>query len=110
VTLPAVYNTQYEVSAIYNIWYADVTWNTRPLVYGLSGVVFDQPITTALPYDINVTNIVQNWANGTYTNYGFLVEDTDYIFPYAIELRGAAYCGKEGAPLCQPPQLVITYQ
>lgn len=109
VFLPVEY-TQYEVWAVYNYWSSSVTWNTEPLLYSGSGVVFNNPIST-LPSEINVTSIVQNWANGTYTNYGFMVEDTNYSFPYDISFRATAFCSTEGVPSCtQPPQLEITYQ
>ena len=107
--LPASY-TQYEAWAIYNDWTASVTWNTMPSVYVGSGVIFDQP-TSSLPSEIDVTSIVQNWANGSYSNYGFFVEDTNYSIPYATALRSTTYCSKEGVPSCtQSPQLEITYQ
>jgi len=50
-----------------------IQWNTQPQIYSGSSVTFNQPVSS-LASEIDVTNIVQNWANGSYTNYGFFVD------------------------------------
>ncbi len=109
--LPAAYTT-YQTWAIFENRSAFVTWSTMPQIYSGSNVVFNQP-TSALPVEIDVTQIVRNWANGSRSNYGFLIEDVNYLFPYAIELRSSTFCSKEQVPSCsanQRPELVIEYQ
>ena len=107
--LPASYTTQYALWAIFDNWSEGVTWNTQPQVYAGS-IRFNQP-TSSLPLQIDVTTIVQNWANGTFNNFGFLLEDTKYNFPFETHLRASFFCSKEGVPGCtRPPELVITYQ
>ncbi|MFV2013995.1 MAG: fibronectin type III domain-containing protein [Candidatus Heimdallarchaeota archaeon] len=107
--LPASY-TKYQVWAVFEPWNSNVTWAILPLIHTGSAVVFNQP-TSSLPSVINVTNIVQNWANGLYTNNGFLIEDVDIVPPYANSLRGTVYCSKEGIPACtRQPELVVTYR
>ncbi|MDH5445566.1 MAG: fibronectin type III domain-containing protein [Gammaproteobacteria bacterium] len=108
--LPASF-TQYNVWAVFENWTAGVTWNSIPQVYNGSRVLFNQPVTGVLYQAIDVTNIVQNWANGNYNNYGFLLEDNNVLFPNDTQLRATTYCSKEGVPGCvSPPQLTITYQ
>ncbi len=108
--IPPASFTQYQVWATFDNWFSNVTWNTAPQIYIGSNVIFNQP-TSSLPSQINVTNIVQNWADGIFNNFGFFVEDTNYNFPFDTQLRSTTYCSKEGVPSCiRPPELVITYQ
>lgn len=52
-----------------------VTWNNKPnyTTTNASGV---STASSDNWYRMNVTNIVQKWQDGTYSNYGFLVKDT----------------------------------
>ena len=47
-----------------------VTWNTRPTSEGTKWSSFSSISTTGYT-NITITSLVNNWVNGTYTNFGF---------------------------------------
>lgn len=69
------------------------TWNTGTLtgltslnLYSAGGRLVGSPGIYGA-YGIDVTEIVQNWANGTFQNNGILLEDAEYVFPYDSLIR-----------------------
>jgi hypothetical protein len=80
--LPTDWDTQYAVNAIAGYWNpATITWNS-PTSYFLGGEArVNPPVTTAIPMEFDVTTIVQNWADGSWTNYGFMLRDTTLWHP-----------------------------
>lgn len=111
--LPVNYLADYQLWAIAANWFpASVTWNSRPLIYTSSSKIFGQPITTALPLAIDVTTIVSKWADGSWSNFGFMLEDAYYLNPFQVALQASSFCSREscGGGITYYPQLVIEYQ
>lgn len=52
---------------------------------------------------INVTNLVQQWVNGTYPNYGLILDEEELSGVYAT------YTSSEGTPKSSRPKLVVCY-
>jgi len=56
-----------------------VTWNTKPDVAGMP-VSYGYPTSTERVWEqYDVTDVVRDWLNGTYDNYGWLIYTDDYI-------------------------------
>jgi len=113
--LPADLGTQYALWAVYSGWNtATVTWNSMPSAYVGSERRMSPPVTGALPIEIDVTDIVQNWASGAWNNRGFLFEDTNFTFPYATVLRSTGLCSIEYYADCggaaARPRLHLVYE
>ncbi|WP_345975654.1 DNRLRE domain-containing protein [Sulfurimonas sp. HSL3-7] len=97
----------YKVAAIYDNWFANVTWNTQPNYYASGTKTFPRPIST-LPVEVDVTQIVQNWASNYFSNYGFYLMPENFLDPGYTSLRATDFYNKEeGADL---PKLEITYE
>jgi len=81
--LPADLDTTYSAAPITSEWHYDtVTWSIQPTA-GAPVDTIGPPVTTTLPMEFDVTSTVRDWANGTRTNFGFRIRDTnDLVFPY----------------------------
>jgi hypothetical protein len=112
--LPADYSTTYGLMALAQTWSgATVTSNNfdSPLVYTAVEKVLPPPVTTAVPLEIDVTDIVQYWANGTMINYGFYLWDRNSSFPYTNALRATGFESNEYYyNINRRPQLYLEYQ
>jgi hypothetical protein len=77
---------QYRIAAWAESWNSNITYNTKPKNYYTHGVQYKTPpgpeAATDARWFVDVTAIVQNWANGT-PNHGFWISDNHFIFPYA---------------------------
>ena len=75
------YQRNFRIGAIASSWSAStLTWNKmKSFAYQpASWMSFSHPIFSGQDYPINLKAIVQNWANGTYSNYGIGFESVDY--------------------------------
>ncbi len=87
----AVHPTQLYVSAI------ATPWNTATLSGGTllnlysGGSSVNQAPGIFGPWAVDVTAIVQNWVNGSAQNHGLLVEDANFVFPYADLIRVSTF-------------------
>lgn len=80
--IPNDFETEYALNAIYGEWDSNyLTWDNKPLIYLANEVRVTPPVTTALPMEFDVTAIVQNWADGSWENNGFILHDTKWVFP-----------------------------
>jgi hypothetical protein len=105
------FNTTYELDAISQSWSPDsITWNTQPLVCSSPYKVVPPPTTLAAPLEIDVTDMVQLWANGTWNNYGFVMYDTNFVFPYASPWRVTQFDSLKSTNVSRRPQLYLEYQ
>jgi len=77
--------------------------------YSASSTLVVPPTYQGQVMDIDVTNTVQSWANGTFNNYGFLFEIADYTFPNDNSLDAFAFYSIEDA-VGDRPELIVTYQ
>ena len=108
-TLAAEYSTQYELAAASAGWNpATVNWNTQPNHFLANRTYLQPPLVGTV--DINVTPIVQAWANGSWTNAGFILNDTDFGDLGVIALRSTIFHSLESyAYTWQRPQLIVDY-
>jgi hypothetical protein len=58
-----------------------VTWNNQPQYFTDYEVRITPPVTTTIPVDFDVTNIVSQWANGNWNNRGVILRIVDLTFP-----------------------------
>ncbi len=106
----AAERTDYVVRAIAEGWYPNsVTWNTRPAYFTAIEIKFEVPFTTAVPTSIDVTPIVQNWANGIWGNAGFRIEDA-YYEAWMCNCLDATSFGALGGDLTKIPKLIVTVE
>ena len=63
------------------------------------------------PYGFDVTGIVQNWASGSATNNGILLEDAEFVFPYADLIRTSWFFSTDefGGDAKNKPTLWVSY-
>ena len=64
--------------------------NTNLSVYNAGASIQGSPVGYG-NYGIDVTTIVQNWANGSASNNGVLLDDAEYVFPYASIIRSSFF-------------------
>lgn len=106
------YPRNWYVRALATDWFpSSVTWNnvTGFQYYIASETLVVPPTYPGQVMDIDVTNTVQNWASGTYNNYGFQFEISSYLFPNANSLDAFAFFSAEDAA-GDRPELIVTYQ
>jgi len=90
--LPGDWNTVYRVYGLKTSWSAStVTWNNCPGWYPSPYAQKAPPVTTSLPLEWDVTQIVQGWANGSSTNYGFVIWDPNTTPSYTPALRMTSF-------------------
>ena len=72
------------VHRIYNPWMEKVvTWNNFGAAYAPD--VYASFIADAVGWhEIDITNLVAEWMNGTYENYGLLLNHTDHAHPFTV--------------------------
>jgi hypothetical protein len=104
--------TVYEAYGIQYSWNpATVTWSTFPNWYTFpydwvpaSGLVY------GLPADWDVTDIVANWASGTWVNNGFVLWDPNFSDPGYTTWRATRFHSLERYDSAsERPQLVVDY-
>lgn len=79
---------------------SSVTWNNKP---GFSTVnAASASVYSGMWWQMNVTGIVKQWVNGTYTNYGFVVKED-------LETGGYNVYYSSDAASPHKPELHITY-
>ncbi len=108
--LPADYGTTYGVRAFSASWNpATITYNNMPNVY--TGAAYTSskspPSSTSVDWEIDVTGIVQAWANGTFANNGFLLYDANIAWPGYTALRGFDIHSLEASSSSVRPRLYI---
>jgi hypothetical protein len=95
-------------------------WNPNTLTYHvyenmqiyLDGqVVKDAPVSAVVPFDFDVTYIVQQWASGNWPNYGFLLQPLNHVNLYTNSLQATSFQSLEYYNNSnQRPQLLIEFQ
>ena len=79
--------TNYSASAIATAWNHDtLSGNVSLSLWAGGASVQGSPLAFG-PYVFDVTQIVRNWVSGSFQNYGILLEDANYVFPYADSIR-----------------------
>lgn len=107
----AAERTDYKVNAIAENWYPSlVTWNTGPSYTTVNEQIFEVPFTAAIPTTIDVTEIVKKWANTSWTNFGFMVQDA-YYYPHLCNCLDATSFGSlDTGDATKVPKLIITIE
>ena len=80
-----------------------VTWNNKP-GFTTSGATGSCSLYSGDWYQINVTTMVKQWLNGTYSNYGFLLKE-----PTETNADQKTRWYSSDAPSPNKPELVIFY-
>jgi hypothetical protein len=109
--IPADVGTTYRVYGVADPWDSGtVTFNNQPDVFlDLYGHIV--PSQSGLPVDVDITNIVSAWANGTRPTLGLLIADTAFSFPPQTALRTTHYESLElWYSIDGPPILTITME
>lgn len=107
------YPRQWHIRALSTSWLpSTVTWNVvENLQYYLQSEIVLYPpgyYGQSDIFEINVTNIVQSWASGTYNNYGLIFGSHDYTFPYYTSFDAFEFYSLED-PGQDWPKLIVTY-
>ncbi len=89
-----------DVKRVSSLWTADnISWNNQPSVAetigSFSAVGYDGEL-----YEVDVTDLLQGYVNGTYEDYGVVLEGDGY----------AVFYGTAGRDNLGPPYFHVTYQ
>ncbi|MFC1844165.1 DNRLRE domain-containing protein, partial [Thermodesulfobacteriota bacterium] len=92
-------------------WNSNVTWNQVSGMLHYTGYVIEglSPPGSYGYMDIDVTTMVQNWASGSWNNYGFIFGSDNYNFPYATSFDAFAFYSSADTGGGKP-KLIVTYQ
>jgi hypothetical protein len=105
--------TTYAANALKGNWNpSTVTFSNCPGYYSEGEARKKSPVTPSLPYEIDVTEIVRMWANGSIPNYGIVLRDTDWSQPNGPSFRATEFCSLEqydGIPAHRPSLVIETY-
>ena len=89
-----------------------VTWNiVNPFAFYLNSEILLHPPGyggQSELFEIDVTNIVQSWASGTWSNYGLIFGSSNYTFPYDTSFDAFEFYSLED-PGQDWPKLIVTY-
>jgi hypothetical protein len=95
-------------------------WNPNTLTYNIYENMYiyndgqsvkDAPVSAVVPFDFDVTYIVQQWASGNWPNYGFLLDPLNYQNLGDTSLQATSFQSlEEYYNLNQRPQLIIEFQ
>jgi hypothetical protein len=105
------YPRNWHIRALATSWSpATVTWNVvgNLQYYTASEIIKLPPTYSRQIYEINVTNIVRNWANSTWGNNGLIFGSQDYTFPYTVSLDVFQFYPLEDTG-GDWPKLIVTY-
>ncbi|MCB2229672.1 PKD domain-containing protein [bacterium] len=80
---PVQNDTYYWVAALAGAWNPNtLTYNNTPNWYTGGQSSARPPVSSVQYVEFNVTTIVRNWANGTFSNYGLIIYDQAALNPY----------------------------
>ena len=70
-------STMYNIEAISTTWTTTLTYNQTLSLGAWNGSLMTQrpPSSTSVPWVVDVTNYVRNWASGSWINHGILLYD-----------------------------------
>jgi hypothetical protein len=107
---PLYKGPHYYVAAFSGPWGDNVTNETKPSTYS-QGIVQKAPPEYLGPWVVDVTQIVRNWADGTWANNGFYLSHNDWVFPNVTEIRRATFYSRQNATHpAQQPALYIEFE
>ncbi len=97
--LPGDWNTRYKINPFAGGWNTNtITMNSAPNYYTGYYAIEDLPVTSAIPWEVDITSIVQAWASGVIPNHGILIRDNNIVFPNYTAYRATQFYSIETAP------------
>ncbi len=102
------------VSAFASIWNPmTLTWNAwRTMQVHAAGTSSRAaPSSLSLPFDLDVTTIVRNWASGSWVNQGLQVDFLNHVYPGSTSLQKTRFQSLEvNVDPSRRPQLIVEFQ
>jgi len=80
-------SSNYYIAAFADSWNSNISWASGGNLRVYADTFIVQAPPSSSPWVVNVTRIVQDWANGSRPNYGLYLRDND-MFPIPIPARG----------------------
>ena len=109
--LPADLGTTYSISPLSKSWSTStITFANCPNYYNTYSVIKSPPTTSVIPWEVDITSIVQAWSSGLITNYGILLRDNNLAWPSISLVRTTDFYSLETAPAGKKPELYIELQ
>ena len=106
--LPGDWNTTYIINPLAGTWNTNtITFANTPSYYTSPYVTKAPPTSGSVPWQVDITSIVQAWANGTRTNYGILIRDNNIAWPASTAYRATDFYSIETAPSGKKPSLYV---
>ena len=109
--LPEDVGTTYAVNAFSSAWSTNsITFGDHPDFYASPQTNIEPPVTSAIPYDIDVTSIVLNWAEGR-PNHGLLLRELESNLPSSTVYRLTLFESLEdNSGSGRRPQIIVEFQ
>lgn len=111
---PIQNDTYYWVAALAGVWNPNtLTYNNTPNWYTGGQSSVRPPVSTVVPVEFNITTIVRNWANGTFTNNGLIIYDQAALNPwpsYNIDRTTQFESEDNYSHPDRRPQIIVTFQ
>lgn len=102
----------WHIWALASPWNSNVTWNavaSRNHYTAITIATLNPPTAEAQLISVDLTAMVQSWANGTWAHHGLLLESNGYVFPNATSLDAFAFHSLEARPNLGP-RLTVSYR
>lgn len=97
-TLPADLNTTYRINPFAGSWNTNtITYNNTPNYYTGYYSIKEPPVSGAVPWEVDITSIVQAWASGAIPNYGLYLWDNNIAWPGYTAYRATGFYSLETA-------------
>ncbi len=100
---PVDYSTMYRINPFVDSWNTNtLTFNNMPNFYTSPSVLENLPYYNI--WEVDITSIVQAWANGSIPNFGIAIYDNNIIHPGYPAIRNTWFYSNEtaGGPEWQP--------
>jgi len=88
-------------------------WINNLLVYNQGQVLVNAPSNSVLPLEVDITTIVQNWASGTFNNYGLSLTPDNHSYPGNSSLQTTFFQSTDQGKydsVSKRPQLIIQFE
>jgi hypothetical protein len=105
--LPGDWNTNYIVNALAAAWNTNtLTFANMPSYFTTPFTIKAPPTTGAIPWEVDITAIVQDWADGVKVNYGIIIRDNNIVWPTSTAYRSTDFYSIETAPTADKKPVV----
>ncbi len=111
---PLYNDTYYWVAALAGGWNPNtLTYNNTPNWYSSGQSSVRPPVSTVQAVEFNITTIVRNWANGTFSNNGLILYDQAALYPFpnfSIDRTTQFESEDDYSHPDRRPQIIVTFQ